>query len=147
MTKAESMIHWVNNSDTSTPYSWYSTEYRGASALLPFSWLVAVQSGDYSVQRVINIASPPASILLFHDDLTMSAAVSLLSTYAEKVNLNPSFDENGYKRALQDTSWADVGPTLSPRVEVHADCGRVFEASQPSSLCSVISSWLSHATL
>ncbi|KAL8959538.1 MAG: hypothetical protein Q9193_003623 [Seirophora villosa] len=37
----------------------------------------------------------------------MSAAVSLLSTYAEKVNLNPSFDENGYKRALQDTSWAD----------------------------------------
>lgn len=38
----------------------------------------------------------------------MSAAVSLLSTYAEKANWNPSLDSNGYKKALQDTSWADV---------------------------------------
>lgn len=44
----------------------------------------------------------------------MSVAVSLLSTYAEKANLKASLDENGYKRALQDTSWADVGSILSP---------------------------------
>ncbi|KAL8809174.1 MAG: hypothetical protein Q9200_003649 [Gallowayella weberi] len=37
----------------------------------------------------------------------MATAVSLLSTYAEKANLNPILNENGYKRALQDTSWAD----------------------------------------
>lgn len=38
----------------------------------------------------------------------MSAAVSLLSTYAERANWNPSLDSNGYNKALQDTSWADV---------------------------------------
>lgn len=37
----------------------------------------------------------------------MSAAVSLLSTYAERANWNPSLDSNGYNKALQDTSWAD----------------------------------------
>ncbi|KAL8721971.1 MAG: hypothetical protein Q9225_001446 [Loekoesia sp. 1 TL-2023] len=37
----------------------------------------------------------------------MSAAVSLLSTYAEKANWNPALDDNGYRKALQDTSWAD----------------------------------------
>ncbi|KAL8699483.1 MAG: hypothetical protein Q9224_001389 [Gallowayella concinna] len=37
----------------------------------------------------------------------MTGAVSLLSTYADKAKLNPSLDENGYTKALQDTSWAD----------------------------------------
>ncbi|KAI4205490.1 MAG: hypothetical protein LQ346_001444 [Caloplaca aetnensis] len=37
----------------------------------------------------------------------MSAAAALLSTYTDKVNWNPALDDNGYKRALQDTSWAD----------------------------------------
>ncbi|KAL8841215.1 MAG: hypothetical protein Q9170_001004 [Blastenia crenularia] len=37
----------------------------------------------------------------------MSAAVSLFNTYAQKANWNPSLEDNGYGKALQDTSWAD----------------------------------------
>ena len=54
----------------------------------------------------------PPSLLVYHVPI-MSAAVSLLSTYTDKANWNPSLDDNGYRKALQDTSWADVF-TYSP---------------------------------
>lgn len=50
----------------------------------------------------------------------MSAAAALLSTYTDKVNWNPALDDNGYKRALQDTSWADVRAE-PPSSQIHHD--------------------------
>lgn len=44
-----------------------------------------------------------------HDlPLSMSDTVAILKSYADKDHWKPSLSENGYKKALQDSSWADV---------------------------------------
>lgn len=40
--------------------------------------------------------------------ISMSDTVAILKSYADKGHWKPSLGENGHKKALQDSSWADV---------------------------------------